>query len=581
MPRADARIDCEGQISSELVGVGEMRRRRLAFVVGLAVLGLGCPAPPVTPSHEGTIINVEPGVIARGETRTIRIQGVDTDWTPQTVDTSTVTFGEGVVVQSINVQNDRNIFAEITADSAAPLGIREVKVGELSWSNVFEVAEFVQIAAATPLMRGGFFTLSLDGYHTEWSPSGTDVNLGDGVLISGQVLGRQVFTDVVDKERIDVFGFVDLFSTPGPRDVTVADVEERVLTGAIDVNDVTITTLAPNTQMNGNIATANTSAVYSVTSTFGRQLDLRLTNQGDTSAVGYLFSSSAGLVPVAEIVPGSPLSRIIVPTAGEQFLLGVFDDQLGGGATYDFQVRYDSTDLAPTAIAAGVPVVDQTLGNGEEEWWNFTTTGRWRLATVTVTPTAMGGGTLDPVLRVARQGPEPLFIDQNSGADSTETVTFLVGTQMTALFSVQDVDGNSNGMNSRHQVDYDSVALGTTLLESSETGVPIQDPLTLGSTAFTQSTLEVANSTILGNLHVALDIAHPDVGNLVIDLQSPMGTIVRLHDGDFPGQNGLLQAYLDLPNFNGEDAKGTWTLHVGDTVPGDAGLIRGWAISVP
>ena len=116
---------------------------------------------------------------------------------------------------------------------------------------------------------------------------------------------------------------------------------------------------------------------------------------------------------------------------------------------------------------------------------------------------------------------------------------------------------------------------------------------------------------IIDSLSVSLDIAHPWVGDLVITLTSPGGTTITLLDrpgipsAGFPGPFGCGGRDIDavfsdsasipaedvcsyaaqpviagmvIPNqplgaFVGEPADGTWTLHLSDNSPYDAGVL--------
>jgi len=93
------------------------------------------------------------------------------------------------------------------------------------------------------------------------------------------------------------------------------------------------------------------------------------------------------------------------------------------------------------------------------------------------------------------------------------------------------------------------------------------------------STFEVLEDRPIAELDVTLDINHPNNSELIVDLTSPMGTTVRLHDRT-GGTAGLytrydLEAQPDGPgtmnDFVGESILGTWTLSVEDVVYGTYG----------
>lgn len=86
-------------------------------------------------------------------------------------------------------------------------------------------------------------------------------------------------------------------------------------------------------------------------------------------------------------------------------------------------------------------------------------------------------------------------------------------------------------------------------------------------------------------VEVFLDITHPYLADLVIDLTSPSGYTVRLHqnnggDGDdihawYPTET---PSYGVLDAFIGEGIDGIWQLHAMDVGPFDEGIINEWAL---
>jgi subtilisin-like proprotein convertase family protein len=104
------------------------------------------------------------------------------------------------------------------------------------------------------------------------------------------------------------------------------------------------------------------------------------------------------------------------------------------------------------------------------------------------------------------------------------------------------------------------------------------------------STFDVVEDRPIAELDVSLNIAHPDKSELIVDLSSPGGTTVRLHNNTGSG-SGLhtrydLEAQPDGPgtmdDFVGESILGTWSLSVQDTVYGSFGMasIQGFTLHV-
>ena len=128
-----------------------------------------------------------------------------------------------------------------------------------------------------------------------------------------------------------------------------------------------------------------------------------------------------------------------------------------------------------------------------------------------------------------------------------------------------------------------------TAATGTQVGQPIAD-----NGVTTVSTLRVApiSGRVVGSLSVSLSIAHPRVSDLVVDLVSPDGTIVRLVQNQGSGANftgttfsdsaaapiapggapytGTFRPFQALSAFAGQPLAGVWTLRVTDTVAGNA-----------
>lgn len=101
------------------------------------------------------------------------------------------------------------------------------------------------------------------------------------------------------------------------------------------------------------------------------------------------------------------------------------------------------------------------------------------------------------------------------------------------------------------------------------------------------STAPVADTFPIAALTVSVHITHPDVNTLRVDLISPLGTTVRLHDGSSGAAADLITTYdtLTIPDgpgsmadFLGENVNGNWELKVTDQSAGNTGTIQGWQL---
>ncbi len=127
-------------------------------------------------------------------------------------------------------------------------------------------------------------------------------------------------------------------------------------------------------------------------------------------------------------------------------------------------------------------------------------------------------------------------------------------------------------------------------------GLPIPDDNPSGIVA----TLTVDSLDSIADLDASLDLIHADPSQLRVELTSPSGTTVVLHDQSGSGTD-LVERYDDDPllggandgfgttfpagpgtlaDFDGEPVAGDWTLTVQDLAPGEEGSLRGWDLLV-
>ena len=80
------------------------------------------------------------------------------------------------------------------------------------------------------------------------------------------------------------------------------------------------------------------------------------------------------------------------------------------------------------------------------------------------------------------------------------------------------------------------------------------------------------------NTEVNVNITHTYIGDLLVTLTSPSGTVTTLHNKSGGSNDNINQTY-QAPIFNGEIATGDWTLNVADTVGADTGTLDNWSIT--
>ncbi len=104
-------------------------------------------------------------------------------------------------------------------------------------------------------------------------------------------------------------------------------------------------------------------------------------------------------------------------------------------------------------------------------------------------------------------------------------------------------------------------------------------------------TVDVADAFTIEDVKLGIDLTHQEVSELLVDLTSPQGTTVRLHDASGAGTADLIGTYdatlvPDGPgvmdDFNGEASQGTWTLTIDDTTGSSVpkGTLNAWSVQL-
>jgi subtilisin-like proprotein convertase family protein len=113
---------------------------------------------------------------------------------------------------------------------------------------------------------------------------------------------------------------------------------------------------------------------------------------------------------------------------------------------------------------------------------------------------------------------------------------------------------------------------------------PISDNQTI------TSTITVTDSYCIGDVDVELNITHTYIGDLIVELRSPLGTAVRLHNRTGGSADNIIRTYDDettppdppatLAAFDGEQVTGVWTLTVSDNASQDVGALNAWTLKI-
>jgi subtilisin-like proprotein convertase family protein/subtilisin family serine protease len=99
------------------------------------------------------------------------------------------------------------------------------------------------------------------------------------------------------------------------------------------------------------------------------------------------------------------------------------------------------------------------------------------------------------------------------------------------------------------------------------------------------STIDISEAGTIADLRVRVDIAHTFIGDLRVDLITPDGSAVVLHNRSGGSTDNLVRTYSvqDVPALRaliGKPAAGAWRLSVRDTVRLDVGRLKEWRLTL-
>jgi subtilisin-like proprotein convertase family protein len=93
----------------------------------------------------------------------------------------------------------------------------------------------------------------------------------------------------------------------------------------------------------------------------------------------------------------------------------------------------------------------------------------------------------------------------------------------------------------------------------------------------TTSTINAFSDLSISQLSVGVHIVHPAIGELKVQLLSPSGQVVTLHDRT-GGTDDNLHRFYDVPGFEGTSINGAWRLKVIDGAGQQTGSLQGWTL---
>jgi subtilisin-like proprotein convertase family protein len=130
-----------------------------------------------------------------------------------------------------------------------------------------------------------------------------------------------------------------------------------------------------------------------------------------------------------------------------------------------------------------------------------------------------------------------------------------------------------------------TIHLGTGLLQAisleEAPGITIPDNNPTGI----ERSLNVTDSGTLAEIEVGIDLTHTYIGDLLINLVSPSGSVVALHGRTGDEADNIIKVYnftntIGLTSLKAQPIQGNWKLKVSDVAGQDIGKLNKWSIKI-
>jgi len=110
---------------------------------------------------------------------------------------------------------------------------------------------------------------------------------------------------------------------------------------------------------------------------------------------------------------------------------------------------------------------------------------------------------------------------------------------------------------------------------SADIALKIPDDFPLGIV----SSIRIDNFALLKTVNVEIHIAHPHIGDLLVQLECPNGQVVTLHNRD-GGRKKNIDAIYRVTECDNSQAAGNWKLRINDNAPSAAGSLLSWKLHI-
>ena len=320
----------------------------------------GPAGDPGTPGQNATsspsVSAVTPYRVFLDRTKTITISGFGTEWT--TDDTPTVSFGDNITVDSVTVASPTALVVNISVDSDATVGARDVTVtagsDSLTYATGFMVESPLTLNLSGTAAQGSIIVADAMNRDVE-NPFDT-THVGDGlfsdiVYTNVQVSALAGIAGQVG--TVDVFGvglvlFADVDAAAGAKDLEIISGPDGNQTrfpypAAFDLEARTAEAMTVGTPATGNIADMFGSALYQLdgSTASAQYVTLEASSGESDSQPAFILLPASG--HFADMIGFSAATHMFTEPTGSTFYVVYWDNT--GAFGYDYELATTAMDV--------------------------------------------------------------------------------------------------------------------------------------------------------------------------------------------------------------------------------------------
>jgi M6 family metalloprotease-like protein len=146
---------------------------------------------------------------------------------------------------------------------------------------------------------------------------------------------------------------------------------------------------------------------------------------------------------------------------------------------------------------------------------------------------------------------------------------------------VTDAERRDTGRLNRWSIEVDPDPSAAPVERRADPALPIPD----APAGAVHSAIAVPEQGVVRLVAVSVDVAHPYIGDLRVELLAPSGAAAILHDRQGGGRRDLVRTWdgttaAGLAALAGLPVTGEWRLSVRDLAPRDTGTLRSWSLRI-